>query len=113
VDNPLKYEIESITAEAEGFGINLMRLGEYAPKAEKTKAACFNAVRYLTTQATLVSSMRMTSELPIKKIVEATGIARKIIERHRQWIVVVTIVATGGYERMAEWIGVKSSGGAL
>jgi hypothetical protein len=36
-DNPLKYEIEAITAEAEAFGINLMKLGDYAPKAEKLK----------------------------------------------------------------------------
>jgi hypothetical protein len=57
--------------------------------------------------------MRKSGELPIKKIVEATGIVRKTIERHRQWLIVVTIVATSGYSLMAEWIGVQSPGGEL
>jgi RNA polymerase sigma factor len=111
-DNPLKYEIEAITEEAEAFGINLMRLNEYAPKADKTKSACFDAVNYLAARSALVAEMRTTCELPIKKITEATGIARKTIERHRQWIIVVTIVAAGGYGYMSEWIGVKPVGGA-
>lgn len=109
-DNPYKWEIEAIEAEALPYGVKFTELDKYSPAAGKTKDACFAAVRYMARQPGLLSEMRRSGNLPCKKIVEATGIHRKTIERHRQYIIVVTLIAANDYPCLSEWLGLRRKG---
>ena len=106
-DNPYKWEIEAIKQEVCAYGIDFMKLAKYSPSAGKTKEACLSAVKYISGQQRLLSEMRRSGELPCKIICEATGIHRKTVERHRQYIIVVTVIAAGGYPYLSEWIGLR------
>jgi RNA polymerase sigma factor len=112
-DNPLRLEIEAIKADSMAFGIDFFALEKVSPKAEKTKAAVLSAVRYLSRSAKLLSAFRASGgNLPLKEITENTAADRKTLKRHRQYIVVATLIVTGDYPYLSEYIGIKSAGGA-
>jgi len=109
-DNPLRYEIEAIKAESFAYGIDFMRLAEYSPKAEKTKSVCFSVVRFLKSREDVLAEMRKTCALPLKKICDGTGADRKTLERHRHYIVVVTLIAANDYPFLAGWLNLRGQG---
>jgi RNA polymerase sigma factor len=108
-DNPMKWELEAIKQECAGFEIDFLRLPDWSPKAGKTKEACLLAARHVlrTNPPPLLAEMRRTGNLPIKHIADALGIQRKIIERHRPYIIVLTVIADGDYPCLVEWLGLK------
>lgn len=110
LDNPLKWEIEAIKTEAKQYGINFFKLSKYSPKAEKTKLECFAAVKYLIHNDKLLQVMRQKSLLPLKELCETTGISRKTLERHRQYIIVVALVGTDDYPYLQSWLSLRKYG---
>ena len=109
-DYPLRLEIEAIEAESLAYGIDFMQLADYSPKAEKTKEVCFAVVRFMKSRDDLLSEMRKTCALPLKKICGATGADRKTLERHRQYIIVVTLIAANDYPYLANWLDLRGKG---
>jgi len=109
-DNPLRWEIEAIEAESLAYGIDFMRLADYSPKAEKTKEVCFAVVRFLKGREDLLAEMRKTCGLPLKKICDEMGADRKTLERHRQYIIVVTLIAVNDYPCLAGWLNLRGKG---
>lgn len=109
-DNPLKWEIEAIRAESLQYGIDYFRLKDCSPKAKKTKLACFAAVKHLIHSDELLQSMRRKSALPLKELNEATGVDRKTLERHRQYIMVVALIGTDDYPYLQSWLSLREYG---
>jgi len=109
-DNPLKWEIEAIKTDSLQFGIDFFRLGKYSPKAQKTQLDCFEAVRYLIHSDELLQLLRRKSVLPLKELCEATSLDRKMMERHRQYIIVVTLIASDDYPYLQSWLALRKYG---
>lgn len=100
----LKEEIEAITDLLAWYGFSFFSLIESSPKAEKTKSACAKAVRYLMANPLLISEIRHSKQLPTKAIEENGGVPRKIIERHRKYIIAAAEIITGDYPCLAEYM---------
>lgn len=64
----LQDEILSVTQQLLDYGIRFSDLVSQSPKAQKTKDACIQAVRYLCSQPLLLGDMRHSRTLPIKLI---------------------------------------------
>lgn len=100
----IRDEIEAVQDILKGYGFSFFDLTECSPKAEKTKRACAKAVCALLTDAQLLSRMRETKTLPIKELQKTSGVPRKILERHRRYIIAATEILNGEYPLLADYM---------
>lgn len=103
-DNVLKDEIEAANAQFASYGFSFYDLIHCSPKSKKTKAACYAAVRYVAENPILANEMQRMKILPLKIIEENTGIPRKILERHRKYIIAAIEIVIGDYPGLSEYI---------
>lgn len=103
-DQNLKLEIEAISKILSDYGFSFMDLADCSPKAQKTKAACAKAVSFLIARPMLIAEMRNSSQVPIKIIEKNTGLPRKIIERHRKYIIAVVEILNGDFPYISEYL---------
>lgn len=99
----LKYEIEAIEQVLSAYGFTFMELSKCSPKSKKTKCVCANAVTYLLNDIALIGSMSRTGQLPIKNIEKDLKIPRKILERHRKYIIAAVEILHGDYPYLSEY----------
>ena len=52
----------------------------------------------------LFQKMRETGNFPIKEISERAGVMRKILERHRKYIIAAAEILNGEYPLLAEYM---------
>ena len=100
----VKDEIEALGAVLNDYGFSFFDLADASPKAEKTKHCCARAVNWMLAVVERVLHMRKTHSLPVAAIVKALEIARKIIERHRRYIIAATEILDGDYPHLAEYM---------
>lgn len=103
-DDSLKLEIESVTETFQKYGFSFFDLAACSPKAGKTKKACAKAAAYMIKNPDILREMRNTKLLPIKSIENGTGVPRKILERHRKYIIAAIEILTGDYPFLAEYM---------
>ncbi len=103
-DNNLKLEIEAITQVLENYGFSFMDLTECSPKAEKTKIACAKGIKYLIENPILINEMQKSKQLPGKILEKNVGIPRKILDRHRKYIIAATEILYGDYPYLSEYL---------
>lgn len=99
----IREEIDSLGQRLKNYGFDYTDLANSSPKAEKTKRACRKAIRYLIENPVLISDMQRTRMLPIKILENYTEVPRKIIERHRKYIVTAAEILTGDYPYLREY----------
>ncbi len=103
-DTSLKDEIDAANQLFRQYGFSFFDLAECSPKAGKTKAACTKAVAYLLHTPPLISEMQRTRLLPVKILEDRCGIPRKILERHRKYIIAAAESLSGEYPCLAEYL---------
>lgn len=103
-ENPLLDEITAVSESISEYGIRFTDLPECSPKAGKTKDSCAAAIRFLMEHPLLVNNMKSSGQLPIKIISENAKVPRKILERHRKYIITATEILTGDFPRLAEYL---------
>ena len=103
-DNSLKDEIEAVNAEFAAYGFSFFDLIKCSPKSQKTKEACHKAVTYINSDPGLYREMRKTKNLPLKLIEINAKVPRKILERHRKYIVAIVEIIKGDYPGLSEYM---------
>lgn len=103
-DHSIKYEIESANAEFQKFGFSFFSLSKCSPKSVKTKVACKQAVLYILKNEAIMEEIYATKKLPIKIIQKNTDLPRKLLERHRIYIIAAIEILSGEYPYLAEYI---------
>ena len=103
-ENPIRDEILALNELLAGYEISFMDLTGCSPKAAKTKKACYEAVHFLAKEPALVAKMRSTGLFPIKNITENTKVPRKILERHRKYIIAATEILYNDFPLLQEYI---------
>ena len=106
--DPAEEAREEIAAAQEilkPYGFSFFDLAESSPKAEKTKQACCKAVLALLQDEALLEKMRRNKALPMKELEQASGVARKILDRHRRYIIAAAEILSGDYPVLAEYLG--------
>ena len=100
----IRDEIEALGDVLSEYGFSFFDLAEASPKASKTKHCCARAVNWMLELVERVINMRKTRSLPVASISKALEIARKIIERHRRYIIAATERLAGDYPHLAEYM---------
>lgn len=103
-DDSLKLEIESAGELFSAYGFSFWDLTSCSPKAEKTKHACAKAVVYILKNPIILNEMRSSKLLPLKLIERNTAIPRKILERHRKYIIAAAEILAGDFPCLSEYL---------
>ena len=103
-DHTIRDEIEALGDVLSEYGFSFFDLAEASPKASKTKHCCARAVNWMLALVERILNMRKTHSLPVSAISKALEIARKIIERHRRYIIAATEILDGDYPYLAEYM---------
>ncbi len=104
-EDGLALEIDALSRELEPLGISFLSLASCSPKASKTRAACAKAVAFLVRNPVLLSGMRGSGQLPMKEIEQHTGVPRKILDRHRRYLIAAAVILSGEYPGLAAYLG--------
>ena len=99
-----RAEIEEMQGILQLYGFSFFDLADASPKAEKTKQSCAQAVRTLLVTALLLAQMRLKRLLPIKELSAASGVVRKILERHRKYIIASAEILDGDFPILAGYL---------
>lgn len=102
--NDIQEEIEALGEVLQEYGFSFFDLADASPKAGKTKQCCARAVNWMLALAERILQMRKTRSLPVAAISLALSIARKILERHRRYIIAATEILDGDYPHLAEYM---------
>lgn len=100
----LKDEIDAISQVFRKYGFSFFDLAKVSPKAEKTKIACGKAVAYIYKNIDILNDLKNTRQLPIKKIEKNLSIPRKILDRHRKYIIAAVEILSGEYPYLSEYM---------
>lgn len=103
-DDTLKEEILAAGAQLSSYGFSFYDLIHCSPKARKTKEHCLIAVRFLVSDPGFIAEMRRTKTLPLKTIEAQANIPRKILERHRKYIIAAAEILTGDYPGLSAYM---------
>ncbi len=100
----VKDEIEAVQHILRGYGFSFFDLADCSPKAGKTKRSCAEAVAAVLGDEVLFGKMQKNKTLPITEIIRKTGIQKKILERHRRYIIAAAEILNGEYPLLAEYM---------
>ena len=100
----VRDEIEAVQELLQEYGFSFFDLADCSPKAEKTKKQCAQAVIALLEDPELFRRMRSTKALPTKEIIRVSGVSKKILERHRKYIIAAAEILNGEYPLLAEYM---------
>lgn len=100
----LKLEITAANSVFARYGFSFFDLSSCSPQARKTKAACAKAVNYMLHNPMLVIELQNTKLLPTKIIEKNTKVPRKILERHRKYIIAAIELLSGEYPKLADYL---------
>lgn len=103
-DNDAKLEIEAISEILRGYGFSFFDLVNVSPKAKKTKLVCAKAILYITQNYILLDDMKRSKLLPIKVLENNLKLPRKILERHRKYIIAGAEIISGDYPILSEYL---------
>ncbi|WP_239614866.1 RNA polymerase sigma-I factor [Cohnella mopanensis] len=100
-----KLEIAALTEELALFGITFHDLVTTSPRHQDSRAVLLRMGRRLASEETMFNFLRDKRQLPIKELCEAEGVSRKTVERHRKYLIAVSLIAYGTYPFLQEYIG--------
>jgi len=103
-DNSIKYEIEAANQVFSKYGFTFFDLASCSPKSKKTKESCAKAVAYIIKNPAILEELRNSRMLPIKSVEKNAKVPRKIIERHRKYIIAAVEILSGDYPHLAEYM---------
>ncbi len=97
-------EIGMLGESLKKYGFSFFDLAACSPKAKKTKESCKEVVIYITDNDLIFCEMANSGLLPLKNIEKNTGVPRKILERHRKYIIAVTEILKGDYPCLTPYV---------
>ncbi|MCR5527029.1 MAG: RNA polymerase subunit sigma [Lachnospiraceae bacterium] len=103
-ENPAKDEIEALNSVFAAYGFSFYDLSGCSPKKDKAKRDCAKAVAAVLRDESLLNELQTKKLLPIAKIMNITGLPRKIIENHRKYIIAAVEIMNGDYPLVQEYM---------
>ena len=93
-----RAEIEELTRQMKEFGVSLSDVADNCPRQQRTLDACRKALQYARENPELLDDLLKTKRLPIGQLAAGSGVERKTLERHRDYMVALLLAYTNGYE---------------
>ncbi len=100
----LKLEIDAVAQILKNYGFSFFDLIDCSPKSQKTKLACARAIDFLLEHPLLLSDLKVSKRLPIGPLQKNLKLPRKILERHRKYIIAAVEILSGEYPGLASYM---------
>ena len=97
-------EIERANVLFRPYGFSFYDLNRTSPRADKTRRACASAVAALLGSPILMDTMRQARALPVKTLTEHSRVPRRLIERHRSYIIAAALLLDGDFPILSEYL---------
>ncbi len=98
-----KYEMEAVEQELLRYGISFFELPKSTPKSKKTKKDCFLVIGHILHSPIILSGIKEKGMLPIKTVTEQVKVNKKLLERHRAYIIAAIVILSGEYATLSEY----------
>ncbi|MBR4169774.1 MAG: hypothetical protein IKR47_08610 [Lachnospiraceae bacterium] len=103
-ERDLKDEILEVGLILKKYGFSFKDLKDCSPKAGKTKKECAKAITFLLDHEEPLNTVIEYMRLPIKEIMEATGVKNKLLDRYRRYIIMAVVILNGEYPLLADYL---------
>lgn len=100
----LKDEIQAANDIFRRYGFSFFDLAECSPKSTKTKKVCAQAVLFFINHPPFWEEVQESLQLPLKILTMRTGIPRKLLERHRKYIIAAAEILLGDFPCLSEYM---------
>ncbi len=100
----LGLEITGVNENLKEYGFTFYDLTKSSPKAEKTRLACGKVINFCMENPMILQELNKTKLLPVKLLEKNSKVPRKIIERHRKYIIAAIVILSGEYHELAEYL---------
>lgn len=97
-------EIAAADALFAAYGFCFYDLADCSPRADKTRKACAQAVATLLGTPPLLREMKKTRSLPMQALAKQSGVSKKLIERHRRYIIAAALLMDGEFPVLSEYL---------
>ncbi|CEG26589.1 RNA polymerase sigma factor [Bacillus sp. B-jedd] len=99
-----REEIFRFQAHLKEFDLSFQDLVEQAPKHADARKNAIETARLLAENQELKESLFEKKRLPIKQLEELVDVSRKTLERNRKYIIAMTLIMSGDYVYMKDYI---------
>lgn len=106
-----KEEIKELSQQMAEFDVSLSDVAENSPKQVRTLEACKKVLTYAKANREHIDYLLDRKHLPVKALVDGTGVPKKTIERHRKYLVALLLIYSNGYEMIRGHLSHMSKGG--
>lgn len=90
-------EILELSKVLETFGVSFKDLTTSSPKQERTKALIHKMIAKAKEDPSILDDLLISKKLPIQRLTLDKN-ERKVLERHRKYLVTMLVILTNGYE---------------
>lgn len=101
---PAADEIEAVQQILGKYGFSFFDLADCSPKAGKTKEQCALAVQTLLSDPEMVRRMQESCKLPILELSIRSGVQKKLLERHRKYLIAAVEILSGDYPILSGYL---------
>lgn len=99
-----KEEILQLSSLLKGYGISFSDLIKHTPKHQKTRQLVFYLVNILLVHYELLEILLKKKQLPIKELLQHVSVSRITLERHRKYIIALTLIMYGEFESLQNYV---------
>lgn len=97
-------EIMEYQKQLQYYGINLQDLAESSPKHQDARTAAFEVARLISKNERFCKHLRKTKALPMKELEAEVKVSRKTLERQRKYIIALTVILTGEFYFLSDYL---------
>lgn len=90
----LAFLIEQYRIRLTEYNIDLHELPQVSPKHNDRRKSLMRAAKALVADQEMAKYLKQYGQLPVKKLCEATGLSRKVIEKGRKYIISLVVILT-------------------
>lgn len=99
-----KLEIVSLTSLLREFNLSFQDLVEQTPKHIDARQNAIQVANILSSDPELLQQLLLQKKIPVKELTEKVDVSRKTIERNRKYIIGITLVLSGEFPLLKEYM---------
>lgn len=108
VEEDRRAEIAALTEQLAVFGIRFSDLADHSPRHRDSRLFLLRIGRRLGQSPELFRMLQDKMQLPVKELCTIEGVSRKTVERHRKYLITVSLIAAGPYPCLRQYISLES-----
>ncbi|PSR37407.1 MAG: RNA polymerase sigma-I factor [Sulfobacillus thermosulfidooxidans] len=97
-------EIAELEQALHAFGMHVAELPKISPRHQDARQRAIAVSHHIAHSARHREYFWTRKELPIKDLVLETGISRKVIERHRKYIIAITLILVSDWPYLQHYV---------